>query len=187
MQLVRQDDGTGPGRCFPQGGKVIALAVDPGPFPPLVVCLDLGTMGDQLGHDAAKPLLDISQSRRRVLDQIVQEPGNDHILIKTGSIQNPGHGDDMLYIRHTAASTNLALMTDRGEAKGLHEPGSHEWCERNQAEQSLEGPFRLAVSADRLAGLRKKSKRSCPPLGRIRQRGDILRMISAEDSGPAAM
>src|SRR5208283_4345199 len=59
--------------------------------------------------------------------------------------------------------------------------------DRDQAEQSLEGPFRLAVSADRLAGLRKKSKRSCPPLGRIRQRGDILRMISAEDSGPAAM
>src|SRR5271165_3179360 len=71
MQLVRQDDGTGPGRRFPQGGKVIALAVDPGPFPPLVVCLYLGTMCYQLGHDAAKPLLDIWQSRRRVLDQIV--------------------------------------------------------------------------------------------------------------------
>src|SRR5271157_6230601 len=187
MKLVCQDDGTGPGRRFPEGGKVIALPVDPGPLPPLFVCLYLGTMGYQLGHDAAKPLLDICHSRRRVLDQIVQEPGNDHILIKTGSIQNPGHGDDMLYIRHTAASTNLALMTDRGEAQGLLEPGSHEWCERNQAEQSLEGPLRLAVSADRLAGLRKKRKRSSPPLGRIRQRGDILRMISDEDSGPAAM
>jgi hypothetical protein len=108
----------------------------------------------QFGHDAAKPLLDFFQGRRRVLDQVVQEPGNDHILIKTGSIQNPGYGDDVLYIRHSAASTNLALMTDRCEAKGLLEPGGHERCERNQAEEPLEGPFRLAVSNDRLAGIR---------------------------------
>src|SRR5271166_3561063 len=87
----------------------------------------------------------------------------------------------MLHIGHTATSTNLALMTGCGEAKGLLEAGTHEWCQRAQAEESLEGQSRLTVSADRLAGLRKK--RSSPPLGRIRQRGDILRMIGDEGSG----
>ncbi|HMF36115.1 MAG TPA: hypothetical protein VKF17_05725, partial [Isosphaeraceae bacterium] len=60
-------------------------------------------------------------------------------------------------IGHTATSTNLALMTDCGEAKGLLEAGTHEWCKRAQAEESLEGQSRLAVSVDRLAGFRKKT------------------------------
>ena len=184
MQLVCQDDCKGPGRRFPEGGKVVALAVDPGPLPPLIVCLHLGTMCYKSGHDMTKPLLEIGQSRRRVLDKIVQESGNDHVLVETGSIQNPGHGDNMLHIGHTVTSAELALMSDRGEPKGLLEPGTHGHCKAAQGEEFLEGSFRLAVSC---RSTDRSRKRSSPLLGRIRQRGDILRMIGDECPSPVAM
>ena len=54
----------------------------------------------------------------------MEQSGNDHILVKTGSIQYPGHGDDVFHVRHTAAATNLTLMTYGSEAQGLLEPGA---------------------------------------------------------------
>ncbi len=138
MKLVRQDNGTRPERSVSQGEQVISLAVNPGALAALGVCLDLGTMRDQLSHDATKLVLDLGQGRGGVFDKVVQQPGNHNIFIETGSLQNPGHGDYVRYIRNTTTAPDLILMSDRGHAQGMLEPVTEEGSIRAHAWITLE-------------------------------------------------
>jgi hypothetical protein len=57
----------------------------------------------------------------------MKEPGNDDVLIESCSIENPGHGHDVLEIGQLTGPPHLAPVAERGVAEGLFEAGGQEW------------------------------------------------------------
>ena len=49
---------------------------------------------------------------------------------KAGSIQNPGHGDDVLDIGHAAPPAHLPRMTSSGQTQGLLDPRAQKGGDR---------------------------------------------------------
>src|SRR5208337_610364 len=119
MQLVGEHDGPGFLLRLSHRDKMVAFAVNPWSLSSLGVELFFRTDSNQIGHVRAKGVFDLDAGYGRILEQIVQQAGDDDILVEPGTIEDPGDPKDMLDVRDLAATANLAFVSGGGHPQGL--------------------------------------------------------------------
>ncbi len=114
-------------RCIGQCRDMVALPVDPGPFDPEIVGLDLGAMPDDFGHVSSKSKGYLRQRRRRILHDVVKQAGDHDVLVKPRPIEDDRDRDDVGDVGRVVPAPSLASMALGGPAQRLFKAWRDQW------------------------------------------------------------
>ena len=91
--------------------QVIALAIDPRALRPSesVFCSEQSPTRSVTVRSNLR-CLDVLRGRRRILHQVMQQPGNHDVFIEACSIEDPGYSHDMLEIGQFPCPPHLTLV-----------------------------------------------------------------------------